>query len=186
MEKTVTLNGKSLSYELVHSKRTQRISIMIFPAGKIVIKVPIGYVEKRLHDFLSSKADWIVRQHALMEKKVPGLKIGGGKRHYAEHKEEARSVIVTRVIELNKQYGFSYKSISIKNQASRWGSCSRTGNLNFNYRLLFVEPELRDYVIIHELCHLKEHNHAPKFWALVAEGDPQYRLHRKALKRYTF
>lgn len=82
----------------------------------------------------------------------------------------------------NAHYGFSYKRIFIKNQKSCWGSCSEHGNLNFNYKLLFLPPHLADYVIIHELCHLAELNHSPRFWSLVAEVCPEYKKHRRELR----
>jgi predicted metal-dependent hydrolase len=71
----------------------------------------------------------------------------------------------------NEHYHFRYNRVSIKMQISRWGSCSRYGNLNFNYGLINLPQELADYVVVHELCHLKEMNHGPKFWALGGRND---------------
>ncbi|NBX49499.1 M48 family peptidase, partial [bacterium] len=89
-----------------------------------------------------------------------------------------------RVAELNQHYGFSYGKISVRNQQTRWGSCSKRGNLNFNYRILFLPPHLADYLIVHELCHLKEFNHSPRFWALVAQGCPNYHACKKELRAW--
>ena len=80
----------------------------------------------------------------------------------------------SKVEELNRFYGFSYNRVSIKNQKTRWGSCSKKGNLNFNYRLAIIDPVLADYVIVHELCHLLEMNHSDRFWSLVALAVPDY------------
>jgi predicted metal-dependent hydrolase len=80
-------------------------------------------------------------------------------------------------------YGFKYNRVSIKNQKTRWGSCSKKGNLNFNYKIFLLSPDMRDYIIVHELCHLKELNHSRKFWTLVEEIVPDYRIARKALKK---
>ncbi len=184
--KVFSFKNSTVPFELVRSGRAKRISIIIYPGGKVVVRIPIRALESRAEHFVQSKAEWILRQRHAMEKKVPGISLGGGKKHYREHKEAARKLLSERVRHFNQFYGFSYKSISIKNQASRWGSCSLSGNLNFNYRLLFVEEALRDYVVVHELCHLKEHNHGKGFWNLVARVVPDYTLHRKALKRYTF
>jgi predicted metal-dependent hydrolase len=93
---------------------------------------------------------------------------------YNKHKEEARQVILGRLAYWSVQCGVEVKRVAIRNQKSRWGSCSAHGNLNFNYKLLFLPPCLRDYVIVHELCHLKELNHRPAFWQLVEAQIPNY------------
>jgi len=103
------------------------------------------------------------------------------RKHYSKHKGAARALVHARLSYFNTFYGHSYKKVFIKNTKSRWGSCSVKGNLNFNYKLLFLPQELCDYVIIHELCHLKEFNHGRDFWTLVAKTCPNYRSHRKEL-----
>ena len=103
--------------------------------------------------------------------------------HYLAHKEEARRAIVARVEHFAGLIGLKYGRVAIKNQRSRWGSCSEKSNLNFNYRLIFLAPELMDYVIVHELCHLLEFNHSPKFWKKVALVLPNYRELRLILKK---
>lgn len=105
-------------------------------------------------------------------------------KHYLEHKEAARALVHARLAHYNTHYGLTYKRVAIRNQRRCWGSCTSLGNLNFSYRLLFLPAELADYVIVHELCHLAELNHSPRFWALVAETMPDYREYRRALKYY--
>jgi predicted metal-dependent hydrolase len=109
-----------------------------------------------------------------------------GKGYTAEHHTEIRSAleswyrdlakdyIVRRVEQLARQHGFEYKRITIKSQSTRWGSCSSKHNLNFNWRLIMAPPAAIDYVIIHELCHLRELNHSARFWRLVAQYCPNY------------
>lgn len=104
------------------------------------------------------------------------------RKQYLEHKEAARTLIEERVRHFNFHYKLPVGKIAIRNQKSRWGSCSRKGNLNFNYKLLSLSPEERDYVIVHEICHIKEFNHGRGFWALVGETVPNYRELRKNLK----
>jgi predicted metal-dependent hydrolase len=96
-------------------------------------------------------------------------------KEYAEHKEAARALCHERLDHYNQHYQLKFNRVAIRNTRSRWGSCSSKKNLNFNYRILFLEPELQDYLIVHELCHLQEMNHAPQFWALVAEQIPDYK-----------
>jgi predicted metal-dependent hydrolase len=94
--------------------------------------------------------------------------------HYMQYKEVARSVVVERVAYWAPICGVSVKRIAIRDQKRRWGSCSSLGNLNFNYKVLFLPACLRDYIIIHELCHLKQLNHGPLFWQEVALHCPAY------------
>lgn len=105
--------------------------------------------------------------------------------HYLKHKEVARSLIHSRLVVFNTHYNFPYKRVAIKNQRSCWGSCSEKGNLNFNYKLAFLPSHVADYIIIHELCHLVELNHSPRFWSLVAQKCPEYKNYRKDLKKIT-
>lgn len=93
----------------------------------------------------------------------------GWYRHYA------REYIQARVAQLAHQHGFKHGHVTIKAQTTRWGSCSSKGNLNFNWRLIMTPPAAIDYVIIHELCHLRELNHSRRFWALVARYCPDYK-----------
>lgn len=97
-----------------------------------------------------------------------------GTKKYFEQKEDARKLVTERLEHWNKQYKFKYGRVSIRNQRSRWGSCSSKGNLNFNFRIVTLPPHLADYLIVHELCHLGQMNHSQKFWDLVGETLPNY------------
>ncbi len=100
---------------------------------------------------------------------------------YKKHKETARSLVVERLEYLNLTYQVSWNQVSIRNQKTRWGSCSKKKNLNFNYKLALVPGHLADYVVAHELCHLQEFNHSKKFWDLVAQTIPDHKERRKEL-----
>lgn len=102
----------------------------------------------------------------------------------AWYRRQGRRVFAERVAYWNAQFGFNHGRIAIRDQKSRWGSCSRQGNLNFNWRLLLAPLAVLDYIVIHELAHLKEGNHSPRFWALVAEKCPDYRSHRTWLRQH--
>ncbi len=94
----------------------------------------------------------------------------------------ARTLVHARLEHFNQYYNFSYNKVAIRNQKTRWGSCSSKRNLNFSVRILTLSPEAQDYLIIHELCHLKEFNHSSRFWALVAEQCPDYKRIRASMK----
>ena len=109
------------------------------------------------------------------------------RKDYLEHKEQARALVMERIefyraIYATKGYIFKFGRVSVRNQRTRWGSCSKAGNLNFNYRIALLPLALSDYIIVHELCHIGEFNHSDKFWSLVAVAVPNYLKIRKELK----
>lgn len=99
-------------------------------------------------------------------------------------RREARQVFADRLAHWNDHYGYHWERVTVKDQKTRWGSCSRRGSLNFNWRLLLAPLPALDYVVIHELCHLKEANHGPGFWGLVAQTCPNYAEWRRWLRRH--
>jgi predicted metal-dependent hydrolase len=100
------------------------------------------------------------------------------------YRTEAAKLISERISKLSSQMGISYKRIFIRGQKTRWGSCSHKKNLNFNWKLIMAPEPVIDYVIIHELTHLKEMNHSKRFWELVAQNCPEWREHKKWLKQH--
>jgi predicted metal-dependent hydrolase len=102
----------------------------------------------------------------------------------AWYRRQGRRIFSERVAYWNAHYGYSYGRITIRDQKSRWGSCSRQGNLNFNWRLLLAPLSVLDYIVIHELAHLKEGNHSSRFWALVGELCLDFRTQREWLRQH--
>ena len=102
---------------------------------------------------------------------------------YKKYKEHTRALVMSRLEYFNQFYNFKFNTVRIKNQKTRWGSCSTNGNLNFNYTLGLISPEQADYVIVHELCHLGEFNHGANFWKLVERTIPEYRNIRASMKK---
>lgn len=116
--------------------------------------------------------------------------------HYKTHKEKARTLVEQKVSQWGSHYvaaghlfPTNMKRLAIRNQRTRWGSCSKQGNLNFNYKIALLPERLADYIIVHELCHLGEFNHAKAFWDLVAMAIPdheQCRVELRQLEREIF
>lgn len=130
------------------------------------------------------------RRRAASRRRVAHRRRAPNRPDYLERKEKARVLVMERLAHFSELYksidpahaiSMKYAKVAIRNQRSRWGSCSANKNLNFNYRVLDLEPELRDYVIAHELCHLKELNHGKAFWDLLSLAIPNARaLNHKA------
>lgn len=107
------------------------------------------------------------------------------RKEYLKYKEVARALVHERLLHWNAQYQYSYGRVAIRDSKSRWGSCSRKRNLNFNYRLALLPQHLVDYVIVHELCHLEEFNHSRAFWILVAKTIPDWKKSRRELRAHS-
>ena len=105
------------------------------------------------------------------------------RRFTIKKREQARRFVISRVNYFNQFYNFKINRIAIKNQSTRWGSCSSKGNLNFNYKIMYLRKELADYLIVHELCHLGQLNHSKAFWALVKQQIPNFVEVNKELRR---
>ena len=105
------------------------------------------------------------------------------RRQYLKVREHARALVHQRIRHFNTVYGFKVGRIFIKNHKSRWGSCSEKGNLNFNYKLVFLPADIVDYIIVHELCHLSEFNHSERFWNTVGRTIPDHKRRRKHLRQ---
>lgn len=103
--------------------------------------------------------------------------------HYINHKEFAREVVLARVHFWNQYLGYTYNRIAIRNQRTCWGSCTSLKNLNFSYKILFLPVHLQDYIVLHELCHLKELHHGPSFWNLLKQFMPDYETRMAELQQ---
>lgn len=125
---------------------------------------------------------WIFRRIRRVRRRSSSV----GRAEYKKHKEQSRALVSRKIAEFNSLYNFNFNRVAIRNQRSRWGSCSKRGNLNFNYKLLLIPDHLADYVIVHELCHLGEFNHSKDFWNLVAQTIPDYVARRKQLRKIKF
>lgn len=109
-----------------------------------------------------------------------------GTKPYLDQVKHVRALVTERVHAYAKAYGITHGTISIRKQKTRWGSCTKAGNLSFNYRLGFLPPHLLDYVVVHELCHIVHHNHSAAFWNAVARACPNPKALRKELGTYRF
>ncbi len=151
-----------------------------------MVTAPKSASSKRIDEFVLSKADWILNKVEYFKKHPSILLPKNTKAEYLKNKTVAQALAESRVAHFNIFYKFKYNTISIKNQKTRWGSCSKKGNLNFNYRIALVPIPLADYVVVHELCHLKQMNHSKKFWDLVSQTIPDWRVRRRELHKHRF
>ena len=160
------------------------LRLTVASGGRVTLTMPKRLSLRAAEEFLRSQKDWILAAYRRALDHPRRLLMEGDEEEYRSHKEEARRRITERVAYFEPLYGVRAKRIAIRNQRTRFGSCSAQGNLNFNYRLIFLPPALFDYVIVHELCHLRELNHSPRFWALVARTIPDYQVRKRELQAF--
>ena len=170
-----------IEYELIRSKR-KTVSITVKSDGRVIVRAPLLASVRRINEFVESKEDWINKNvKRVLENPAPKPR-----EFTPEEKKrlvkKARILITQRVEYYAPIVGVSYNRIAIKDAKTRWGSCSRDGNLNFSFRLVLKPLELLDYVVVHELCHRIHMNHSKEFWQEVERVLPDYKDRRKRLK----
>ncbi|MDO8594239.1 MAG: M48 family metallopeptidase [bacterium] len=186
MERIIELEDKRVEYTLRISRRTRGVRLCVASGGVFTVTASPRVRQSAIEEFIVKKAGWVLEKIKYFSKfpirQAQGKRINR-KKHFAEHKEKARLLVQERLEHFNQFYGLTWNKVAIRNQRSRWGSCSRKGNLNFNYKVVFLPPHLADYLVVHELCHLEELNHSSAFWSLVARTMPEHREMRKELRK---
>lgn len=170
----LSVENKTIEYDMRKSKRAKQVRLTVSGDGVVVATHPARVPEYRVIDFIKKQFAWIQKRLDQISKIDVDL-MRYDRKHYVTHKESARALVHEKLQHWNSFYNFTYHKVAIRSQKTRWGSCSSKGNLNFNYKIIFLEPALQDYLIVHELCHLKEMNHGPNFWSLVEKAIPDAR-----------
>lgn len=179
MKKEITIKGQKISYTVKKGSGTKYLRLTISNSGELVVSKPWYLNTLILESFIKKKAEWILDKLAYFKNNPPKY----GKKEYLTYKPQAERLVCQKIDRFNQHYRFQFSQISIRNQRTRWGSCSSRGNLNFNYKIVFLPTKMIDYIVVHELCHLKEMNHSEKFWNLVSQTIPDYKAIRKDLQK---
>lgn len=180
METDMKYNDSMPSIRIVRRNR-KTAAIEINKEAEVIVRVPYHMSDAEIQSMLRLKMDWITGHLQKMRDRITQ------KEKLTE--EELRTLTEQAMQEIPKlaayyapKVGVTYGRITIRNQRTRWGSCSSKGNLSFNCLLMLTPPDVMDYVVVHELCHRKEMNHSKRFWAEVERVLPDYRLQRQWLK----
>lgn len=169
--------------EVVYSNR-KSVAIQIKPDGTVVLRAPYGVPKRELNRILEEKRSWIevhlqeIKEREAEQKALPKFSM----QEIKELANKALAYIPERVKYYAPIVGVNYTRITIRNQKTRWGSCSSKGGLNFNCLLMLTPPEVVDYVVVHELCHRKEMNHSKAFWDEVEKVLPDYKSAKRWLR----
>jgi len=185
MTTTYLIKGNiTIPYTIKSNTRTKRLRISINSDGEVTVTKPKRVSNTQIERIISDRFDWIQNTRQDMLKKPKKLLAHFSAKDYKENRIRALELAKIKVTHFNTFYNFNIKNILIKNQKTRWGSCSNKKNLSFNYKILFLPSELQDYITVHELCHLKEMNHSQRFWNEVAKTVPDYVDRRKKMRLY--
>jgi predicted metal-dependent hydrolase len=164
------------------SAKSRRMSISVRSGGEVILSLP-HFVPLHIgQSFLHSRLAWVARA-ILRARRRPTAFAPLTKAGYRDLRKTALQLVQKQLEISNQAYGFNYRRVSIRNQSTRWGSCSTAKTLSFNVRLALIDPRLAEYVVVHELCHLQQMNHGPAFWALVKKTIPDYQARRRELKK---
>ena len=174
-----------LPIRVIRSSR-KTIALQITPEGEILLRAPLRTSEAQLRRFVEDKTPWLEKHLAQVRERQRQARQEGVLSSEELHAlaDRAMEVIPQRVAHFAPLVGVRYGRITIRNQRTRWGSCSGKGNLNFNCLLMLAPPEVLDYVVVHELCHRLDMNHSDRFWAQVERCCPGWREHRRWLREH--
>jgi predicted metal-dependent hydrolase len=160
----------------VRHRRARRYLLRVDDQGRVRVTIPRGGSKRDAMAFAERHTRWVAEQRARIR---PPQWTDEERRTL---KDRARAVLPPRLLELAAVHGLRVSRISIRNQRTRWGSCGRDGHICLNWRLVLMPDWVRDYVLVHELMHLRKMDHSPAFWRLVAAASPDYRQARKWLR----
>jgi len=161
----------------VRHRRARRYVLRVDPDGRVRVTIPRGGSRREAEAFAMGHAEWIARQRA----RLPQYSHSTEERRLL--RDRARRELPPRLLALAAAHGLTVSRVSIRNQRSRWGSCGRDGHICLNWRLVLMPPAVSEYVLIHELMHLRRMDHSPAYWRLVAAACPDYRAARDWLRR---
>ena len=179
------MNSKIIEIERIgsvlfeRSNRAKHLNISVKAPSKVRVAVPRGISFEKAKNFTHSKIEWIGR-HLLKLQLRPKI-------HLFDRpvdKQVAKEFLDGRVRELADKFGFVYNKVTIRNQKTRWGSCSGKNNINLNMKLMNIHNHLIDYVLMHELVHTKVKNHSPLFWGSLDIYVGNAKVLDKELKKY--
>lgn len=170
---------------VIRSNR-KTVAIQVNSDLSVTVRAPRSVSEKDIEEILKKKEAWISKHIEKIKETKERFEAEPTEKLTREKvialADEALKVIPERVEYFAKVIGVTYGKITVRNQKTRWGSCSSKGNLNFNCLLMLAPPEVLDYVVVHELCHRKQMNHSKAFWSEVEKVLPDYKEARKWLK----
>lgn len=178
---------KEIQLEIIRSER-KSVGIEISKGDRVVIRIPYWLKDAELKEIINKRKTWIIGKCQEMKEAGEAKSSTGAisaDKLTNEDLEQIKAKFLEKVNHYSKVMGVSVNKITIRNQKTRWGSCSSKGNLNFNYQLYYMPEELMDYVVIHELSHRRYMDHSEKFWSEVEKYCPDYEKRRNGLKKYS-
>jgi predicted metal-dependent hydrolase len=166
-----------LQLQFVRHKRARRYVLRVAEDGRVRVTIPRGGSRREAEAFAVRNRAWIDRQRARWSR--PSWSADERR----AFRMRARAELPGRLLAVAAEHGLTVARISIRNQRTRWGSCGRDGHICLNWRLVLMPDWVRDYVLVHELMHLRKMDHSPAYWRLVAAACPEYRAAREWLRR---
>lgn len=179
-------DDREILLTVIRSSR-KSIGLEVRSGKDVLVRIPVQLSDREVEKFVEKHRKWILEKTELMQiRKSIGNYTGAASAENLSPEEikNIKEKIGARVRYYSQIMGVTTGRITIRNQKTRWGSCSAKGNVNFNYQLYYLPEELLDYVVIHELAHRRHMNHSGEFWAEVEKYCPDYRQRRKQLKSY--
>lgn len=170
-------------YEIIYSSR-RTLAVQILSGGQVKVRAPRRTSKSAIDRFLIEKQDWILKHLTKAAEEAAPTPPPLPEQERRRYIELARDIFTRKTAYYASIMKVTYGRISIREQKTRWGSCSSKGNLNFNWRLIFAPEEVLDYIVVHELAHRREMNHSPAFYRIVESVLPDYKKEQKWLREH--
>jgi predicted metal-dependent hydrolase len=169
--------------DFIRHPRARRYVIRVRPDGSVRVTVPRSGSRRHAELFAEQQRPWIERQRAHV-RELATLQPAYSPEAIKELRRQAGRELPVQLLHLAEHHGLQVSRVSVRNQRSRWGSCSPSGHICLNWRLVLMPDTVRDYVLIHELMHLRRLDHSRHFWRLVAHACPDYQNARRWLREH--
>ncbi|HIA91577.1 TPA: M48 family peptidase [Candidatus Saccharibacteria bacterium] len=169
----VDIGGTPMSIKVLKHHWAKKLTMKVNSLGEVTVTIPKHSSYNLAKKFVETNTPWLqARADVISRQKTKPTQ---------NELRQARALVYAKLDRWGSEVGVTWNKVFIRNQSTRWGSCSSVNNLSFNWRVLNLSPELQDYLIVHELAHIKQHNHSKQFWTEVARVLPDYRERKRQL-----
>jgi hypothetical protein len=181
LEGTVGLGDEAIAFSLRRSRRRRTVALRVDPSGEVIVYAPHFVLNFVIDGFVRKQREWIEKKRAFFKSQPAAPPVTAERR--AEFARETEARLPAMIARNADRLGVTPQTVKVADQTQRWASCSSRGILRFSWRMARLPEEVFEYIVVHELSHLRHMNHSPRFWAAVQSVCPEFKSHRRWLRK---